>query len=77
MQSINLEPLAHRREDTTKSFFHHIFSQMSCLHDLLLAPQNVNITSRLCSANNLPIFTPETERFRKSIIQWGLMHWQH
>ena len=75
MQFLNLEPLAHRHEDIAKSFFHQIFNLTSCLHDLLPAPQNVNIMSRLRSVNNLPIFAPRTEHFRKSIIQWGLMHW--
>ena len=77
MQTLNLELLAHRREDIAKVFFHQIFNPVSCLHDLIPTPRNVNITSRLRSANNLPIFAPRTGRFRKSIIQWSLMHWQH
>ena len=77
MHLLNMEPLAHRRADIAKSFFPKILNPPSCLHDLLLVLRKVNTTSRSRLANNLPTFAPRTECFRKSIIQWGLMHRQH
>ena len=68
--------LAERREWLTKRFFTGLLNETSCLHELLPAKRDSDVTGKLRDAKQYPVPWARTERFRKSTILYALNHFQ-
>jgi len=68
--------LHERREMLAKRFFQSILSDTNCLHKLLPEPRDRTAIDRLRNAPLLVANTPRTNRFQKSLIQYGLNNFQ-
>jgi len=71
----DLNSLASRREDISRTFFHNIIQSTSCLHHLLPDPKLPSHNSRLRSYEKFPRSHTRTKRYR-SFVQYALSHYQ-
>ena len=68
--------LAERREMLTKRFFMDLLNEKNCLHELLPAKRDSDVTGKLRDAKQYPVPWARTKRFRKSTIVYALSHFQ-
>ena len=76
IQKYNIETLHDRREMLSKKFFITILSPTNCLHHLLPEARDIDVTTKLRSANVFILEIARTNRFKNSFIQYGLEHYQ-
>ena len=69
-----LQSLTKRRDDICKAYF----NRLKCnTHRLLhLIPERRDVHYRLRNANVYPIQVTRTDRYKNSIVPWGLCNWQ-
>ena len=71
----NLPTLFERRTKLCQSYFRKMQNADHKLHKLL--PKQRSIPYGLRTYNTLPVPLAKTDRFRRSLIEWGLANWQH
>ena len=71
----NLPTLFERRTKLCQSYFRKMHNADHKLNKLL--PNQRNISYDLITYNTLPVPLARTDRFRRSLIPWGLANWQH
>ena len=71
----NLPTLFERRTKLCKSYFRKMHNADHKLHKLLPNQRNISYDPR--TYNTLPVPLARTDRFRRSLIPWGLANWQH
>ena len=71
----NLPTLFERRTKLCQSYFRKMQNANHKLHKLL--PKQRSIPYGLRTYNTLPVPLARTDRFRRSLIPWGLANWQH
>ena len=71
----NLPTLFERRTKLCQSYFRKMQNADHKLHKLL--PKQCSIPYGLRTYNTLPVPLARTDRFRRSLIPWGLANWQH
>ena len=71
----NLPTLFERRTKLCQSYFRKMHNADHKLNKLL--PNQRNISYDLRTYNTLPVPLARTDRFRRSLIPWGLANWQH
>ena len=71
----NLPSLFERRTKLCQSYFRKMHNADHKLNKLL--PNQRNISYDLRTYNTLPVSLATTDRFRRSLIPWGLANWQH
>ena len=71
----NLPTLFERRTKLCQSYFRKMHNADHQLNKLL--PNQRNISYVLRTYNTLPVPLARTDRFRRSLIPWGLANWQH
>ena len=71
----NLPTLFERRTKLCQSYFRKMHNADHKLNKLL--PNQRNILYDLRTYNTLPVPLARTDRFRRSLIPWGLANWQH
>ena len=71
----NLPTLFERRTKLCQSYFRKMQNADHKLHKLL--PKQRSIPYGLRTYNTLPVPLARTDRFRRSLIPWGLANWQH
>ena len=71
----NLPTLFERRTKLCQSYFRKMHNADHKLNNLL--PNQRNISYGLSIHNNLPFPLARTDRFRPSLITWGLPNWEH
>ena len=71
----NLPTLFERRTKLCQSYFRKMHNADHKLNKLL--PNQRNISYDLRTYNTLPVPLASTDRFRRSLIPWGLANWQH
>ena len=71
----NLPTLFERRTKLCQSYFRKMHNADHKLNQLL--PNQRNISYDLRTYNTLPVPLARTDRFRRSLIPWGLANWQH
>ena len=71
----NLPTLFERRTKLWQSYFRKMHNAGHKLNKLL--PNQRNISYDLRTYNTLPVPLARTDRFRRSLIPWGLANWQH
>ena len=67
--------LFERRTKLCQSYFRKMHNADHKLNKLL--PNQRNISYDLRTYNTLPVPLAMTDRFRRSLIPWGLANWQH
>ena len=70
----NLPTLFERRTKLCQSYFRKMHNADHKLNNLL--PNQRNISYDLRTYNTLPVPLARTDRFRRSLIPWGLANWQ-
>ena len=71
-----LPSLAERRGQITEKFFKTLLNPTSCLHSLIPAKRNSDVTCKCRYANQYPLPWTRTEHYKKSTIIYGLEHYQ-
>ena len=71
----NLPTIFERRTKLYQSYFRKMHNSDHTLNKLL--PNQRNISYDLRTYNALPVPLARTDRFRRSLIPWGLANWQH
>ena len=71
----NLPTLFERRTNLCQWYFRKMHNADHKLNKLL--PNKRNIPYGLRTQNTLPVPLARTDRFRRSLIPWGLANWQH
>ena len=71
----DLPTLLERRTKLCMKYFHKLTSSGHKLHHLLPDRRNVQYYLRTCST--LPAPFARTDRFRRSLLSWGLANWQN
>ena len=71
----NLPTLFERRPKLCQSYFRKMQNSDHKLHKLL--PKQRSIPYGLRTYNTLSVPLARTDRFRRSLIPWGLANWQH
>ena len=71
----NLPTLFERRTKLCQSYFRKMQNADHKLHKLL--PKQRSIPYGLRTYNTLPVPLARTDRFRRSLIPWGLANWKH
>ena len=71
----NLPTLFERRTKLCQSYFRKMHNADHKLNKLL--PNQRNISYDLITYNTLPVPLARTDRFKRSLIPWGLANWQH
>jgi glutamyl/glutaminyl-tRNA synthetase len=74
---LGLSDLKERRQQQCKKLFDKLMNNNNnCLSYLLPEMRDVSVTSRLRSANKLPLIFAKTSKFKNSFICYGLSHYQ-
>jgi hypothetical protein len=73
---VSLPSLAERRGRLTEQFFKTLLNPTSCLHSLIPAKRNSDVTCKLRYANQYPVPWTRTEHYKKSTVIYGLEHYQ-
>jgi hypothetical protein len=74
---LGLNDLKERRQQQCQKLFDKLIrNNDSCLSYLLPEKRDVSVTSRLRSANKLPLIFAKTSKFKNSFICYGLSHYQ-
>ena len=71
---VSLQNLKKRRDDICKAYFNRLKCNTHRLHHLI--PGRRDVHYRLRNANVYPIPVTRTDRYKNSIVPWGLCNWQ-
>ena len=71
---VSLQSLKKRRDDICKAYFNRLKCNTHRLHHLI--PERRDVHYRLRNANVYPIPVTRTDRYKNSIVPWGLCNWQ-
>ena len=75
-QSISVTPLKERRQHQANHFFKLMLSDSNCLHNVLPAVRDKQLTNRLRNPYQRPVPFARTERYKRSFIVNALANYQ-
>ena len=71
---VSLQSLKKRRDDICKAYFNRLKCNTHRLHHLI--PERRDVHYRLRNANVYQIPVARTDRYKNSMVPWGLCNWQ-
>ena len=72
---VSLQSLKKRRDNICKAYFNRL--RCSTLRLNYLIPERRDVHYRLRNPNVYPIPVTRTDRYKNSIVPWGLCNWQY